>query len=61
MERYELGGKSEVSSMEADRWHHIEEVFHDVLQYPADEREAYLAEVCRGDQSLFDEVKSLIF
>ena len=49
-----------MSLIEAERWHHIEEVFHDVLQYPEDEREAYLTEVCRGDQSLFDEVRSLI-
>lgn len=47
-------------TMEADRWQRIEEVFHLALQYDAAEREAYLARMCSEDQSLLDEVRSLI-
>jgi len=46
--------------MEANRWRRIEEVFHLALQYDDAEREAYLARMCDEDQSLVDEVRSLI-
>ena len=47
-------------TIEAGRWRRIEEVFHLALQYDAAEREAYLARMCSEDQSLLDEVRSLI-
>lgn len=47
-------------TMEADRWRRIEEVFHLALQYDDAEREAYLARMCSEDESLLDEVRSLI-
>src|ERR1043165_4426433 len=45
---------------EANQWRQIEEVFHLALQYDDAEREAYLARMCGEDQSLLDEVRSLI-
>jgi len=47
-------------AVEADRWQRVEEVFHFALQYDGDEREACLARMCGEDQSLIDEVRSLI-
>ncbi len=38
----------------------IESVFHAVLDLPADERAAYLAKACNGDETLYAEVSSLI-
>jgi len=38
----------------------IENVFHAALDLPASEREAYLAQVCAGDEPLYAEVRSLI-
>jgi eukaryotic-like serine/threonine-protein kinase len=38
----------------------IENVFHAALDLPADERDAYLAHVCAGNESLYAEVCSLI-
>jgi predicted Ser/Thr protein kinase len=43
-----------------DRWRRINDLFHAALERPADEREAFLAEVCGGDASLRDEVASLV-
>ena len=47
-------------AVEADRWRQIEEVFHLALQYDGAERDAYLAGMCGEDQSLINEVRSLI-
>src|SRR5918911_2307025 len=47
-------------TMESDHWQRIEEVFHQALQFDEGERETFLAAACAGDQSLLDEVKSLI-
>jgi serine/threonine-protein kinase len=49
-----------MSTMEADRWQRIEEIFHLALQYNDAEREAYLAGMCGEDRVLLDEVRSLI-
>jgi serine/threonine protein kinase/Flp pilus assembly protein TadD len=38
----------------------VETVFHAVLELPAGERAAYLAQECTGDESLYAEVSSLI-
>jgi serine/threonine protein kinase/Flp pilus assembly protein TadD len=46
--------------MEAERWRRIEEVFHLALQYDDAEREACLGRMCSEDQSLLNEVRSLI-
>jgi eukaryotic-like serine/threonine-protein kinase len=47
-------------TIESERWRRIEAVFHLALQYDDDAREAYLAQMCGEDQSLLDEVRSLI-
>jgi serine/threonine-protein kinase len=47
-------------TIEADRWRRIEAIFHLALQYDGETREAYLAQACGEDQSLLDEVRSLI-
>lgn len=38
----------------------VESVFHEVLELPAEGREAYLSKVCNGDQNLYKEVSSLV-
>jgi eukaryotic-like serine/threonine-protein kinase len=38
----------------------VEDVFHAALDVPVEERDAYLARVCNGDESLYAEVRSLI-
>lgn len=47
-------------TIEADRWRRIEEIFHSALEYKSAEREDFLARACGEDQSLLDEVRSLI-
>ena len=49
-----------MSTMEADRWQRIEEIFHLALQSDDAEREAYLTRMCGEDRVLLDEVRSLI-
>jgi hypothetical protein len=41
-------------------WARVEELFHAARERPADEREAYLREVCAGDEELRHEVLSLL-
>src|SRR6185503_12440412 len=36
--------------MNLERWHRIEELFGTVIDRPAAEREAYLTQVCDGDE-----------
>jgi serine/threonine protein kinase/Tol biopolymer transport system component len=43
-----------------ERWHRIEEIFHDALQRGIAERESYLRHACGGDSLLFREVSSLL-
>jgi serine/threonine protein kinase len=47
-------------AMTPDRWRQINELFHAALTLDAQSREAYLAEVCRGDAGLRQEVESLV-
>jgi serine/threonine protein kinase/Tol biopolymer transport system component len=46
--------------MTPERWNEIERVYHAVLQRPASERPAYLADACAGDEALRAEVESLL-
>jgi serine/threonine protein kinase/tetratricopeptide (TPR) repeat protein len=46
--------------MNSDRWRQIEEMFHAALAFDGQKRDAYLAEVCRGDADLRQEVQNLI-
>jgi serine/threonine protein kinase/tetratricopeptide (TPR) repeat protein len=46
--------------MNSERWLQIEEMFHAALAIDGQKRDAYLAEVCRGDADLRQEVQNLI-
>jgi len=46
--------------MTPERWNEIERVYHAVLQRPASERSACLADACAGDEALRAEVESLL-
>lgn len=43
-----------------ERWAQIEQLFHVALECPVNEREDWLARKCEGDESLLQEVKSLL-
>jgi serine/threonine protein kinase len=43
-----------------ERWQHVEEIFHEVLQRDPAERDAYLRQACRDDSDLRREVASLL-
>jgi serine/threonine protein kinase/Tol biopolymer transport system component len=44
----------------AEHWHDIERIFHEALDRPSREREAFLERECRGDADLRLEVQSLL-
>ncbi|MFL6334689.1 MAG: protein kinase domain-containing protein [Pyrinomonadaceae bacterium] len=46
--------------MKAERWEQVERLYHSALERGADERTAFLAEACAGDDSLRREVESLL-
>lgn len=46
--------------MDADRWEKIERLFHEVLQAEPSRRASLLEELCAGDESLRQEVESLL-
>ena len=46
--------------MITDRWRQIESLCHAALARPAEDRAAYLAEACGGDEALREEVESLV-
>src|SRR5262245_52574024 len=46
--------------MNSERWQHIESLFHAALERAPEERLAFLAEACAGDEHLRGEVESLI-
>src|SRR5512145_2278916 len=46
--------------MERDRWEKIERLYHAALERGADEREAFLDEICAGDEDLRREVAGLL-
>jgi len=46
--------------LDAGRWGTVERLYHAVLARPADERPAFLAEACGGDDELRREVESLL-
>ena len=55
------GGPAIVGDMtDASRWTQIEEIFHEALELPENEREAWLDARCAGDAELRAEVASLI-
>src|SRR2546427_2679742 len=44
----------------ADRWQHVERLYHDALARDKAERAAFLREACAGDETLQREVESLL-
>src|SRR5499426_3288469 len=46
--------------MKPERWHKIEKLYHSALEREADQRTAFLATACAGDDSLRREVESLL-
>jgi hypothetical protein len=46
--------------MTDDRWRRIEDICHDALERPPDERGAFVREACAGDAALRMEVESLL-
>ncbi|MGH9937865.1 MAG: serine/threonine-protein kinase, partial [Blastocatellia bacterium] len=46
--------------MNPERWRRVEELFRTVVDRPVAEREAYLTQVCGGDEELRHEVLSLL-
>jgi hypothetical protein len=46
--------------MKAERWQLIEELYHSASDLPDGQRNTFLQEACGEDQSLLDEVESLI-
>jgi serine/threonine protein kinase len=46
--------------MSGDRWRRIEEIFHQAVELAPEARSAFLSEVCGGDESMRQEVASLL-
>ncbi len=46
--------------MESERWRKVEELYHSAAEMPESRRSAFLREACVGDESLGNEVKSLL-
>ena len=46
--------------MKVERWQQVEQLYHAALQRDANERAAFLAEACKGDDALHREVESLL-
>ena len=50
----------EQQALTSERWRQVKEIFQAAVEFPAAEREAYLAGACEGDPSLRTEIESLI-
>ena len=46
--------------MTSERWQRVEELYHAAYATPLNQRAAFLAEACRGDQALRRQVESLL-
>src|SRR5207302_4618033 len=49
-----------MSSMEPERWRKVERLFHAALEREENQRAAYVAGACQGDEALRCEVESLL-
>src|SRR5712691_6637721 len=49
-----------MSSMEPERWRKVERLFHAALEREENQRAAYVAGACQGDEALRREVESLL-
>jgi eukaryotic-like serine/threonine-protein kinase len=50
----------EAQAVEPDRWQNIERIYHAALEREESQRVSYLEQACAADQSLRDEVESLL-
>jgi hypothetical protein len=46
--------------MKPERWQQLDKLFHSALRLEPDERTAFLAEACAGDESLRRRVEALL-
>ena len=46
--------------MDSARWQHIQTLFHEAADLPADERQIFLRDACRGDDAVLAEVRSML-
>src|SRR5215471_1077651 len=46
--------------MTSSRWHRVEEIYHAASERPGAERDAFLNEVCKGDEDLRREIDELL-
>jgi serine/threonine protein kinase len=46
--------------MKPERWQKLDQLFHSALECTSGEREAFVAEACRGDDALRQELRSMI-
>src|SRR5215467_1460334 len=44
----------------AERWRHVEKLFHAALDYDPPARDTFLQQACEGDAELLKEVQSLL-
>ncbi len=47
--------------MRMDRWRRVEQLYHSALEREEPARDAFLREVCRDDEELYSEVRSLLY
>jgi len=46
--------------MDAERWKQVDDLLQSALQVPSDQRDAFLRQACAGDDSLEQDVRSLL-
>ena len=46
--------------MDAERWKRVDDLLQGALHVPAERREEFLRQQCRGDSELLEEVQSLL-
>jgi hypothetical protein len=46
--------------MSPERWRQIEQMYHSAAERPQDQRQAFLAEACGGDEELKNRVELLL-
>ena len=46
--------------MEAERWHRVEQLYHEALKIDVAQRAVFVKEACQGDAELREEVESLL-
>jgi len=48
------------TTLNQERWRRVEEIYHAALERNSGSRDAFLLEVCKGDEALRHEVQSLL-